>query len=48
MRTELIRLKTHAGAKKRAPWAAIIVPTYGGFLAFESIDDFLQWKSNKP
>ena len=47
MRIELIRLKTHNGAKRRAPWAAIIVPLYCGFMAFESVDDFLQWKTQK-
>ena len=46
MRIELIRLKTHLGTKKRAPWAAIIVPLYAGFMAFESIDDFIAWKAN--
>jgi len=47
MRIELIRLKTHNGAKRRAPWAAIIVPVYSGFMAFESMDDFIQWKAQK-
>jgi len=47
MRTELIRLKTYNGAKKRAPWAAIIARIYGGFIAFESVDDFIKWKANK-
>ena len=47
MRIELIRLKTHTGAKKRAPWAAIIVPIFGGFIAFEAIDDFIIWKAKK-
>jgi hypothetical protein len=47
MRIELIRLKTHNGAKRRAPWAAIIVPIYAGFMAFESVDDFLAWKKQQ-
>jgi len=47
MRIETIRLKTHNGAKKRAPWAAVIARIYGGFIAFESIDDFIAWKNRK-
>jgi hypothetical protein len=47
MRRELIRLRTQNGAKRRAPWAAVIVPIYGGFLAFESVDDFIIWKAQK-
>jgi hypothetical protein len=43
MRRELIRLKTIKGAWNRAPWACKIVSVYGGFLAFESINDFNAW-----
>ena len=47
MRIEKMRLKTYNGARKRAPWAAVIARTYGGFIAFESVDDFLEWKKQQ-
>jgi hypothetical protein len=47
MRQETIRLKTYNGAKRRAPWAAVIARIYGGFIAFESVDDFIRWKSQQ-
>jgi hypothetical protein len=47
MRQETIRLKTYNGAKRRAPWAAVIARIYGGFIAFESVDDFIIWKGQQ-
>lgn len=33
-----------AGARKLAPWAAIIARVDGGWLAFESKKDYYQWR----
>ncbi len=33
--------------KETAAWAAKIVKVEGGYMAFESIDDFTTWKNQK-
>jgi hypothetical protein len=36
-------------ARKRAPWAAVVVQADGGYWAFESAHDAARWRSqNKP
>ena len=47
MRREVFYLKRYDAAKRRAPWAAIIVKCQGGFIAFESMQDFKIWKGLK-
>ena len=44
MRRQTIDVKAYATAKRRAPWAAIIARVEGGFIAFESINDYRNWR----
>jgi hypothetical protein len=34
-------------AKRRCPWAAVIAKVEGGYLAFESINDYRTWRNQK-
>lgn len=47
MRTMYIDCKDRRTAARRAPWAAIIVKVEGGYLAFESRDDYHTWLKQK-
>jgi hypothetical protein len=47
MRKELIICKTRKTAVKRAAWACKIVKVEGGYMAFESWDDYKVWKNQK-
>lgn len=47
MRRVFIRCASRNTAKRRATWAACIIKTEGGFLAFESMADYLTWKGQK-
>lgn len=47
MRQEMIECKTRETAKRRAPWAAKIVKVEGGYMAFESVNDYETWKRQK-
>jgi len=47
MRKELIVCKTRKTAVKRAPWACKVVKVEGGYMAFESWDDYNTWKNQK-
>jgi hypothetical protein len=47
MRKELIQVKTRTEAIKAAPWAATIVKVEGGYMAFESIAEYMTWKAQK-
>ena len=38
---------TQRKVNQEATWAAKIVKTYGGWLAFESMTDYLVWKNQK-
>lgn len=33
--------------RKRCPWAAVIARVEGGFVAFESRDDYRTWRAQK-
>jgi hypothetical protein len=33
--------------QRQCPWAAKIVKVHGGYMAFESIDDWKVWKSQR-
>jgi hypothetical protein len=35
-------------AWRRVPWAAEILECEGGFWAFESVADAMQWENNQP
>jgi hypothetical protein len=47
MRIEHIDADSHYQAKKLAPWAAKIAKVEGGFLAFESVRDYDDWRRAK-
>lgn len=47
MRKELIEVKQRRTAVRRAPWAARIVKVDGGYMAFESMSDYLTWQSQR-
>jgi len=47
MRKELIEVSSYSTAKRRAPWAAVIARVSGGFMAFESVDDYRTWRGQK-
>lgn len=45
METEFIQCETIEEAKELCPWAAEIVEVDGGFMAFESVDDYEAWSN---
>lgn len=47
MRQQVIECKSRAAAKRRAPWAAKIVKVCGGYMAFESVSDYVTWRQQK-
>ena len=47
MRKELIVCKNRKTAVKRAPWACKVVKVEGGYMAFESWDDYNTWKNQE-
>ena len=47
MKKALIICKTRKTAVKRAAWACKIVKVEGGYMAFESWDDYKVWKNQK-
>lgn len=44
-RREFIPVKGYVTAKKRAPWAERVAAVEGGFLAFESLAEYLSWRA---
>jgi hypothetical protein len=47
MRIETINTEKRNEAVKAMPWAAKIAKVSGGFMGFESIDDYKTWKGQK-
>jgi hypothetical protein len=47
MRKEMVECKSRETAKRRCPWAAKVVKVEGGYVAFESADDWRIWKNQK-
>ncbi len=47
MRTLFIQCASRNTAKRRAPWACHIAKVCGGFMAFESSEDFATWRGQK-
>ena len=47
MRTEFLQVASRSTAARRAPWAAKIAKVEGGFMAFESRDDYRIWRGQK-
>ena len=45
MRTEYVETDSAETAKGICPWAAILVQCEGGYMAFESVADSLQWSA---
>lgn len=45
--SEYTGVKTIDDAWDYTPWAATIVDAEGGFIAFESLDDFKTWSNQK-
>jgi hypothetical protein len=47
MPTKFIDTPNPKLAVARAPWAAGIIKVDGGFLAFETVTDYRNWKNQK-
>jgi hypothetical protein len=47
MRTVFIECKSRNTAVRRAPWASKVIKVTGGYLAFESVDDYRNWRNQK-
>ena len=47
MRYEFCYRVTRHSMRKRCPWAAVIARVEGGFVAFESRDDYRVWKNQR-
>jgi hypothetical protein len=47
MRRELHFGCARLTVKRRCPWAAVIARTDGGWMAFESVDDYRTWRGQK-
>lgn len=47
MRQEFIQCKSRKTAYNRAPWASICMKVVGGFIAFESWQDYYTAKNQK-
>ena len=44
MKKKFVMVGSRHLAKKMCSWAVKIVKTEGGFIAFESVDDYKVWK----
>ena len=42
-----IGVNSRKAAAKECPWAAVIVKVDGGYMCFESADDYKTWKNQK-
>lgn len=47
MRREFVETLSRKDAWEYCPWAAKIVKVYGGFMCFESHEDYKVWKNQK-
>lgn len=47
MRKEFVPCANRAHAIKLTPWACVIARVTGGFMCFESRDDYAMWKAQK-
>lgn len=47
MKKQFIEVKTKYLAKKMMPWACVIAKVNGGFLGFESSEEYKNWKQQK-
>jgi hypothetical protein len=44
MRKEFLMCQTRSMAARECPWAVVIAAVDGGFMCFESRDDYQMWK----
>ena len=47
MREEFVKCKSYKTAKRRCPWAAVIMRVEGGYHAYESVEDYRTAKRQK-
>lgn len=47
MRTKFVECGTRYQAAKECPWASKIAKVCGGFMCFESVDDYKIWRQQK-
>ena len=47
MRTQLVQTVSLIHAQLECPWAEMVVKVEGGYLCFESIDDYETWNNQK-
>ena len=47
MRQQFVETNSRAKAQKECPWASKIAKVFGGYMCFESVDDYNIWKAQK-
>ena len=47
MRIEFTQVETRYRARKECPWASVITRVIGGYICFESKQDYKIWKKQK-
>lgn len=47
MRKLFITCATRAAARNAMPWAAKIIKVEGGYMGFESVDDYQIWQNQR-
>jgi hypothetical protein len=47
MKKELIETESRYKAKKATTWAAVVTKVCGGYMAFESVEDYRIWKNQR-
>lgn len=47
MRNEFVQTESRKFAKNACPWASVITKVDGGYMAFESTQDYRAWRSQK-
>ena len=47
MRREFVQCKSLKTAKRRAPWACEYAKVFGGWIAFESVEDYRVWLNQR-
>ena len=47
MKTQFVETESRYFAKKQCSWAAKIAKVVGGFMCFESVNDYQTWNNQK-
>ena len=47
MRKEFVQTESRKFAKNACPWASVITKVDGGYMAFESAQDYRAWRNQK-